>query len=144
MKIIVTGAGGVLGQAVCAAFAAAGAKLACIARDERSAVEDRLAWFACPDLADERAASDAVARAYGWLGGLDGVVHVAGAFDWKRVQDSGLDDWRDLYDVIHAGYLNFLTDDCGMPHRRPIISVAAIEPFQRQSHVIPVAGQPPI
>jgi len=97
MRVILSGAAGVLGEAVRQAFAARGAKLACIARGERPDDGTQCRWFECSDLADEAAAGNAVLAAHRWLGGLDALVHVAGAFDWKRIEDSTLDDWRALY-----------------------------------------------
>lgn len=97
MKVILSGAAGVLGEAVRQTFSARGAKIACIARGKRTDDGTGCAWFDCTDLADEAAAQNAVLAAHHWLGGLDALIHVAGAFEWKRIEDSTLDDWRVLY-----------------------------------------------
>ena len=31
------------------------------------------------------------------MGGTDALIHVAGAFKWKRIEDSSVADWRALY-----------------------------------------------
>ncbi|AOH83186.1 hypothetical protein AWL63_03535 [Sphingomonas panacis] len=97
MKVIVSGAAGVLGEAVRDAFLKEGATVSCIAIGREGIDADGAAWFACPDLADEHATNSAVDKALAWMGGIDALVHVAGAFDWKKVEDSSVADWRALY-----------------------------------------------
>jgi NAD(P)-dependent dehydrogenase (short-subunit alcohol dehydrogenase family) len=97
MKVIISGAAGVLGEAVRSAFLKQGATLCCIARGREGVDPDGAAWFACEDVADETLARAAVDQAVTAMGGLDALVHVAGAFEWQRVEDSSIADWRALY-----------------------------------------------
>lgn len=97
MKVILSGAAGILGQAVRTLFLQQGAMVACIGRDRDGLDSDGARWFKCADLADEAAAGAAVKHAVDWMGQLDAIVHVAGAFDWKHVEDSSVADWRALY-----------------------------------------------
>ena len=97
MKVVISGAAGVLGEAVRAVFLEQGAKVACVAMDREGVDADGAAWFACKDLADETSAKAAIDQAIAWLGGIDALVHVAGAFEWKTVEDASVADWRALY-----------------------------------------------
>lgn len=97
MRVILSGAAGVLGEATRSAFLKQGAMMSCIARLRDGVDSAGAAWFACENLADELATKAAVDRAVAWMGGLDALVHVAGAFDWKKIEDSAIADWRTLY-----------------------------------------------
>ena len=100
--IAVTGAFGTLGAAVTYAAMAAGARVAAI--DRVNAPSATLAMgaakmFGGVDLGDAdgaRATLDAVAQS---LGGLDGLVNIAGAFRWQTLADGDLDTWDLLYRV---------------------------------------------
>jgi NADP-dependent 3-hydroxy acid dehydrogenase YdfG len=109
MKVIISGASGVLGEAVRSAFLEQGATLCCIARKGESIDAEGARWFTCEDLSDEHAAKGAVARAVASMGGLDALAHVAGAFVWKKVEDSNVADWRWPY---REGRSSRLTKPC--------------------------------
>lgn len=98
MKVVVTGAAGALGQAVADGFCDAGALAGLIDRIEGPA-RSGAAWFLVNDLADAGAAREALGRAVGWLGGMDALVHLVGAFDWMEVTNSCMEDWRALFAV---------------------------------------------
>nr|WP_165388387.1 SDR family NAD(P)-dependent oxidoreductase [Sphingomonas populi] len=97
MKVLISGAAGALGEAVRTVFLQQGAKVSCIARSREGVDSAGASWFACENLADEAAARAAANRAIEAIGGIDALVHVAGAFAWKKVEDSLVDDWRALY-----------------------------------------------
>ena len=97
MRILICGAAGILGAATRDSFLAAGHRLACIDREAGGTQREGERWFPCPDLADPDAAAASIAAATDWLGGLDGVVQLVGAFDWMKIADSTLADWRGLY-----------------------------------------------
>lgn len=97
MKVVISGAAGVLGKAVREAFLKDGATVSCIARGREGIDSDGAAWFACSDLADEFAAKAAVDKALAWMGGIDSLIHVAGAFEWSKIEDSAVAEWRALY-----------------------------------------------
>lgn len=99
MRTIVTGAGGVLGGAVRRRLAEAGHDVACIDQMTASGEEPRTAWFPCADLADPQLAAGSVKAAAAWLGGLDALVLLVGGFDWKRVEDTAVEDWRRLFAI---------------------------------------------
>jgi len=92
----VTGASGAIGSAIARRLAAAGARVALSGRDgdrlERLAAA--IAGGAEPmpaDLTRAGAAEELAARALRALGGLDLLVHAAGALEPGRVEASGLD-----------------------------------------------------
>ncbi len=51
----------------------------------------------CEDLAQPEAAARAIGLATDRLGGLDGVLHLAGAFDWRPVAESDAKLWQALF-----------------------------------------------
>ncbi len=93
-SIIVTGGFGVLGQAVSAAFLAAGGQVARI--DFVPSPHAPLAGaldIGGVDLTDAKgtqAALDKVAAAHG---GIDVLVNVAGGFTWETLEDGSIDSW---------------------------------------------------
>lgn len=95
---IVTGAFGALGTAVVRALEASGAKVASIDAAPAPAGGNNLACGGV-DLSDSDAASAAIARAISDLGGLDGLVNVAGTFRWETVADGDIATWDLLYRI---------------------------------------------
>lgn len=94
MKLIVTGAGGALGAATATLLERQGHDVVRIVR--RSASQD-MRTIACEDLADAQAAEQSVGAAVEALGSLDGVLHMAGAFDWRPVAQSDAALWQVLF-----------------------------------------------
>ncbi|HEX7876788.1 MAG TPA: SDR family NAD(P)-dependent oxidoreductase [Sphingobium sp.] len=96
LKIIVAGGFGALGRAVCADLIARGHQLAAV---DLAPVPEGFdgAGFGGVDLADADAVSAAYASAADALGGLDGVVNVAGGFLWETVADGSIDSWDRMY-----------------------------------------------
>ncbi|MGS1016449.1 SDR family oxidoreductase [Allosphingosinicella humi] len=98
MKIAVAGGFGVLGSAVCADLMARGHAVAAL--DIAPAPEGfGGAAFGGVDLADEVQVVAAYAAAVGALGGLDGVVNVAGGFLWETVADGAIESWDRMYQM---------------------------------------------
>jgi NAD(P)-dependent dehydrogenase (short-subunit alcohol dehydrogenase family) len=97
-RILVTGATGALGGATVDRLLAEGHALACVARSIPPATSGSVHWFAC-DLTKPDEASETVAKANAALGGLDGLVLLAGAFAFKRVEGEIVEEWRRLQQV---------------------------------------------
>ncbi|MDR7103800.1 SDR family oxidoreductase [Croceicoccus sp. BE223] len=97
-RIIVAGGFGILGQAVAKRLAASGHAVAVIDMANAPAGYDGIAQSGV-DLADEGAVASAYADVVGRLGGLDGVVNVAGGFAWETVADGSLDTWDRMYRI---------------------------------------------
>lgn len=108
-KIAVTGASGALGTAIVKAVRAAGAAVAAI--DRHSAAEELrslpgielLGGF---DLGKPEDAANAIKAAATRLGGLDGLVNVAGTFRWETVEAGSAETWDLLYRVNLATAVN--------------------------------------
>ena len=101
-KIVITGAFGALGAAVTAAVRSAGASVACI--DHSATAKAPLACADCVvvggiDLTSPESASTAFATAAKQLGGLDGIVNVAGGFRWETVADGDIATWDFMFNV---------------------------------------------
>lgn len=97
MKVIVTGARGALGQAVCRRYREEGHALATIDRTAAASGAEAGVTRVTGDLGTPEGARASVQAAADAIGGLDAVVHLAGGFDWKRVEDSAIEDWRRLF-----------------------------------------------
>ncbi len=98
MRIVVAGAAGILGTAVTGHLARAGCRVAAISRRDVMG-SGALRHFACADLSDPARVAAAMGDAARWLGGLDAMIHVAGAFAWKRIEDSAAEDWTALFEA---------------------------------------------
>jgi NAD(P)-dependent dehydrogenase (short-subunit alcohol dehydrogenase family) len=99
-RIAVTGALGALGVVVMQAAAAAGASVIGIARAPVSKAPAQLGGFTLFGDADISSApvAEATLRAVAQkLGGLDGLVNIAGGFRWGKVADSGPDIWEQMH-----------------------------------------------
>ena len=101
-KIAITGAFGALGAAVTSAARSAGASVACI--DFAPAAKAPPGCSDCVvlggvDLASPAAASTAFADAAKRLGGLDGIVNIAGGFRWETVAEGDIATWDLMFNV---------------------------------------------
>jgi NAD(P)-dependent dehydrogenase (short-subunit alcohol dehydrogenase family) len=99
-RIAVTGAFGALGTVVMQSLAAAGARVAGIAHASVSKAPAKLSGFVLfgdTDLGDAAAAEKTLRAVAQKLGGLDGLVNIAGTFRWGKVADGGADLWELLH-----------------------------------------------
>lgn len=96
--IVVTGAFGILGGAVAAAFAAQGDRVVRV--DYAPAPGDMLPNgldIGGVDLTDFAAAQQAVADILTHLGSIDVLVNVAGGFIWETLADGGQATWQRMF-----------------------------------------------
>lgn len=101
-RIVVTGASSGIGAATARACAAAGARVAAIARraERLRTLADEAGIVPVPaDLTDAGAARAAIAAAADRLDGLDGVVNNAGISRPSPVADGRSQDWRAMYEL---------------------------------------------
>jgi len=101
-NIVVTGAFGTLGAAVLAAAKSAGAQVAGIdvaPASKAPALCDGCVLFGDVDLSSPTATQQAMAASAARLGGLDGLVNVAGGFRWEKIADGALETWDHLFNV---------------------------------------------
>lgn len=104
--IVVTGAASGIGRATAHLFAAQGAKLALIDRDEvgltKTAEETGGAAFAV-DITDEAAVQLTAERIAETLGGIDGLVNAAGIMFRGTAAEVPADAWRTMLEVNLTG-----------------------------------------
>lgn len=97
-SIIVTGAGGVLGKAVCEAFRSNGDRVARV--DYAPTLPDENpGGIDLPgvDLAKPGAAESATRKILDAFQRIDVLVNVAGGFVWETLDDGGVDTWASMY-----------------------------------------------
>lgn len=94
MKLIVTGAAGALGAVTARLLERQGHE---VARIVRRPAPEHPRTIACDDLADAESAERSVGAALEALGSVDGVLHMAGAFDWRPVTQSDATLWQNLF-----------------------------------------------
>ena len=96
--IVVTGGLGILGYAITQAANNMGAVVALIDRVEpRNADHGAMLVVSGIDLADAESAKDAFRQIAEKLGPVHALMNVAGAFDWNKVIDGGVDAWTNMY-----------------------------------------------
>jgi NAD(P)-dependent dehydrogenase (short-subunit alcohol dehydrogenase family) len=101
-KIVVTGAFGVLGAAVSAVVKSAGAQVACVdfaPASKAPAAVAGLVLIGDVDLGSPAAAAKALQAAAAQLGGLDGIVNIAGGFRWEKIADGDIATWDFMFNV---------------------------------------------
>jgi NAD(P)-dependent dehydrogenase (short-subunit alcohol dehydrogenase family) len=101
-KIVVTGGFGILGRSVGALLLERGARVALVDRAPvPRALSDSRNLLCLGDtdlsaLSEPHSAFDAVATR---LGGIDGLVNVAGGFQWETIERGNISTWDLLYDL---------------------------------------------
>jgi 3-oxoacyl-[acyl-carrier protein] reductase len=144
---LVTGAGGGLGEGICASLAAAGAAVACVDRDGGRA-EARAAAIRASggtavaltaDVADGASVASAVARAVAELGRLDVLVNNAAIYPRRPWTEITEEEWDAVLAVNLKGY--FLCARAAFDHLRAggcgrIVNVASITAFIGMTHLL--------
>lgn len=92
-KIVVTGASGALGASVVAVLAGKGAQVAGIGLEPGGSG----IAIARADLTDPAAAATALAQSAEAMGGMDGLVNVAGGFAFEHVDGGSIDTFDRMY-----------------------------------------------
>lgn len=126
-RIVVTGAASGLGAAIAARFAAEGARLALLDRDEAgvAAKARELSAFAvAADVTDYAATQTAAERAAQNLGGIDGVVNAAGILQFRAFEATAPADWQNTLAVNLSGPWNVCR--ALLPHLRKSTSAAIV------------------
>jgi NAD(P)-dependent dehydrogenase (short-subunit alcohol dehydrogenase family) len=98
---IVTGAFGALGQAVTACMIAHGAKLALVGKRPSPRVEHQsgVLLYSGVDLSQKDAVGAVVERIFKETGRIDGLVNLAGGFQWDKLEGSTLESWDSMFRV---------------------------------------------
>lgn len=95
--IVITGAFGVLGSAVAAAAADAGAQLALIDFATDGPAPAGALKLGGVDLTDPVQAGAALDAAVDRFGGVDALLNIAGGFTWQTLQDGSIEQWPGMY-----------------------------------------------
>ncbi|HEX7742197.1 MAG TPA: SDR family NAD(P)-dependent oxidoreductase, partial [Sphingobium sp.] len=107
--ILVTGAASGMGRAIAQQFAAEGAALALLDRNEAGAAEVAGALgavsFGC-DVSDRAMVDDVVARAGEALDAIDGVINAAGILDIMPIDTLSPESWDRMIAVNLTGTFN--------------------------------------
>ncbi|WP_137388605.1 SDR family NAD(P)-dependent oxidoreductase [Rhodoligotrophos defluvii] len=112
-RILITGAASGIGRAAAELFAQEGASLALLDQDEAGLVD--LKGTAVPvDVSDEASVEVAIREAANALGGIDGLVNVAGIFPVAELAETTLDLWNRTLAVNLTG--PFLVTRAVLPH----------------------------
>ena len=98
---ILTGAFGALGQAVSACLIAHGAKLALLGNRMRPGVEHPAGtlMYSGIDLSQKDAANGIFERVFQEMGRIDGLVNLAGGFEWDKLEGSLVGSWESMFRV---------------------------------------------
>ena len=132
--VAVTGGFGALGRAVGAALAAAGARVALIDKAAAPAVLPAQALaLGGIDLEQAGEANRALNLAASGLGGLDGLVNVAGGFQWETVASGSIESWDRMYAINVRTAV--LASQAALPHllargRGRIVNVGSLGAVQ--------------
>jgi NAD(P)-dependent dehydrogenase (short-subunit alcohol dehydrogenase family) len=116
-KIVVTGAFGALGTVVSTALQSAGAKVACIDFAPANKAPASLAGFVSiggVDLSSPEAATTALKSAATQLGGLTGLVNIAGGFRWEKIADGDIATWDLMFNMNVRTAVNAIR--ASLPH----------------------------
>ena len=136
-KIVVTGGFGALGRAVGIALTRAGAEVALVDKATTpSDLQDSPHAWGEVDLNNGEVARHSLSAAAERLGGLDGLVNVAGGFVWETVANGDVGTWDRLYAMNVRTAL--LASQAALPHllRRGggrIVNVGALAAAQAKS-----------
>jgi NAD(P)-dependent dehydrogenase (short-subunit alcohol dehydrogenase family) len=133
-RIVVTGAASGIGRATAELFARQGAALALMDRDEQG-LRGMEGQAIAADVSDEASVTAAIATAAQVLGGLDGLVNVAGVFETAKMEDTSTQMWQRALAVNLTG--PFLVTRAALKHLRAaeaativnLGSASAIVPF---------------
>jgi NAD(P)-dependent dehydrogenase (short-subunit alcohol dehydrogenase family) len=98
--VVVTGGFGALGTAVGEALSQAGCGVALVGRGRAgAALPSGALALAGVDLGDAAATRDAMDRAERHFGRLDGLVNVAGGFEWEKVEGGRIETWDAMFAI---------------------------------------------
>jgi NAD(P)-dependent dehydrogenase (short-subunit alcohol dehydrogenase family) len=97
--VIVTGGFGALGNAVAAAFAAQGDRVARVDFAPQAGGGEGMLDIGGVDLSDEAAAERVAAQVKERFGSIDILVNIAGGFTWETLQDGSPASWQRMHAI---------------------------------------------
>jgi len=99
MKVIVTGGLGALGRVVVSELIGRGMDVAVVDVVEPQGDQGKALVVGGVDLTDEAAVVAAYKAIADKLGGIDGLVNIAGGFTWETIADGSLDSWDRMHQM---------------------------------------------
>ena len=120
LRALVTGGASGIGLATAELLAERGAAVVCLDRVEAQPPPPLRA--VCGDVSSD-AVRDVVARAVADLGGLDVLVNNAGVLAQGTVEDSGLDEWRRLFETNVLGIVRVSGAALPWLRRSPVAAI---------------------
>jgi NAD(P)-dependent dehydrogenase (short-subunit alcohol dehydrogenase family) len=116
-RVIVTGGGSGIGEAIVEACVAEGAQVALLGRSRAKleSISNRLegTHAIVADVTDEGQVEDAISASDAAMGGIDGLVNCAGFASMRSLCDTSLSEWRSLIDIHMTAC--FLTSRAAAP-----------------------------
>jgi len=103
---VVTGAFGILGEAVCAALLANGDRVARVDYAQPRAALAGCVDFGGVDLADVDCANQTIDAIVETMGPPDILINVAGGFTWETLSDSTMESWSRMFSMNAMTCLN--------------------------------------
>lgn len=137
-RIVITGAAAGIGRATAELFAAEGARLALLDQSV-SGLAGLKGEAIAVNVADQASVASAIAQAASAMGGIDGLVNVAGVFPVASLENTSLEMWDKTLAVNLTG--PFLVAKAALPHLKSagkativnLASASAIVPFKELS-----------
>ncbi|MHA6642768.1 SDR family NAD(P)-dependent oxidoreductase [Mesorhizobium sp. A623] len=137
-RIVITGAAAGIGRATAEIFAAEGAQLALLDQDAQ-ALAGLAGQAIAVDVSSEPSVAEAIEHAASAMGGIDGLVNVAGVFPVASLEETTLALWQKTLAVNLTG--PFLVAKAALPHLKAaekativnLASASAIVPFKELS-----------
>jgi len=107
-RLVITGGLGTLGHGVAELAAARGAKVAVLdfAKGPAASANARITVQGGVDLTKTEAAQGAMKSAASALGGIDGLINIAGGFSWETIDGGSIETWDRLYQMNLKTALN--------------------------------------
>ncbi len=122
VRVLVTGAGSGIGQAVAAEALARGARVAAFDLDPSRAPDGAVKLAA--DVTDDGSVVRAIAQAAAAMGGVDVVVNNAGIGAQGTVEANAIEEWQRVFDVNVFGMVR--VSRAALPHLRRSDSAAIV------------------
>ena len=97
LRVVVTGGLGALGRTVGRVLAQRGARVTLLDRSVASPIDGMDAVLGAVDLTDPDSTRQAFNKAASAMGGIDGLVNIAGGFTWEKIETGSIETWDRLY-----------------------------------------------
>ena len=97
LRVVVTGGLGALGRTVGRVLAQRGARVTLLDRSVASPIDGMDAVLGAVDLTDPDSTRQAFDQAASAMGGIDGLVNIAGGFTWEKIETGSIETWDRLY-----------------------------------------------